>query len=88
MQTERPIKLSIQWLSHLKDSQDKDKFIYKLKSSKDIFERLNEIIIEKIETLDKTNKEDYDKASWAFYQAHKNGAKEALNEILMLTKIQ
>lgn len=78
--------MQVKWTSHLKTNEDKYDFgkIVKSQLNGIVFERLRQIVLEKIESYDKPIKQeqDYDSASWAYKQAHRNGATSALNEIL------
>lgn len=69
------------WTSHLKEEKDRKDFEGYLRNSTTIFDRLRDILHEK---KPKPSKQDYEKASWAYYQAHQNGKEEAIKEILDL----
>lgn len=44
--------------------------------------RLQEMLLERIASADKSNDDDYDSPSWAYRQADKVGYKRALSEII------
>lgn len=79
----------VQWVSHLKDQQDRDKF------ERSVANWLNDpitqrylVLIEQIEQkLNRTESgsEQYDNPSWAHKQAHTNGMKHAFRLIKELT---
>lgn len=68
------------WTSHLK-GKEKENFEGYIRNSVTIFERLNQILEDKTQ---KNKEEDYQKASWAYYQAHQNGYNQAIEEIQKL----
>jgi hypothetical protein len=49
-----------------------------------VLRQLKKIIQAKIDELSKSNPQDYDNNSWAYYQADKNGQQRALEEINQL----
>jgi|TARA_R100001530_G_C4313135_1_gene153609 hypothetical protein len=69
------------WTSHLNSEEEKDKFREYILNSTSLWERLGQIIEEK---APKTVPKDYDKGSWAYYQADQLGYQRALNDILMV----
>jgi hypothetical protein len=72
------------WTSHLR-GEDKKKFedLIRNSMSKAVVDRLLTIIQDNIESVDMTNS-DYEVASWAYWQAHRNGYKQAMQEIQSL----
>lgn len=78
--------LPTQWISHLKDSKERADFEGYVRNSVSLFERLKEIIDNKIDTARKEglSSKSYDKPSWPMYQADKVGYERALREILEL----
>ena len=79
-------KLSTLWVKHLKDPEEIDKLNKAILGSVVIRNRLTQIIKEKLESIDNTecSVSDYDSPSWSHKQAHRNGQKTALNEVLKL----
>jgi hypothetical protein len=69
------------WTQHLR-GEDKKKFedLIRNSMSKAVVDRLLQIVEEQIEVREMT-KLDYDTSSWAYYQAHCNGYKEAMRDI-------
>jgi hypothetical protein len=65
-----------------KDQQEG--FKKQISSSKDVLEKLEKIIKDKIKEVVLT--EDYDNPSWAFKQADRNGYNRALTEVLNILK--
>jgi len=53
-------------------------------SSRDMRRLIKKVIENKIRNLYTTKEADYDKASWAYYQAHKNGKIQALTELMQI----
>ena len=74
----------MQWTSHLKTQQDKDRFKQLLNSSKEVLERLSDILQSEFDSIDTVKETDYFNASWAYLQAHQNGRKEQLIKILTI----
>lgn len=72
------------WTQHLR-GEDKKKFedLIRNSMSKAVVDRFLQILEQDIETLEMT-KLDYDTPSWAYYQAHCNGYKEAVRNIQSL----
>jgi hypothetical protein len=71
-------------MSHLKTQGEKDSFKEYLLGTSSLWERLSTLLEEK---LPKPKEEDYDKGSWAYYQADQNGYERALREVLTLLPI-
>jgi hypothetical protein len=65
-----------------KDQQEG--FKKQISSSKDVLEKLEKIVKDKIKEVVLT--EDYDNPSWAFKQADRNGYNRALTEVLNILK--
>jgi len=53
-------------------------------SSRDMRRVMKKVIENKLRNLFMTKEADYDKASWAYYQAHKNGKIQALTELMQI----
>lgn len=74
------------WLQRL-PKDEHDDFETTLRNSKQVLQRLRGIIKERLAVLD--NKDhaisEYDSPSWAYKQAHINGRKAELTELLKLT---
>jgi len=65
------------------DNEDKDKVRQDYVTAQAAFARLTKILTKK---LKKGSSGDYDKASWAYYQADSNGYNRALTEVMKLIK--
>jgi len=74
------------WTKHLKTEEDKERFKNKLKGSKVVLERLQELLDEEksgLETAEISSK-IYDSPNWDYKQAHTNGFKAALKMVSKL----
>lgn len=79
--------MKIKWTAHL-PAERQAPFAQQIKSSLDVLERLSSILKESLEVADKSTTSDYDKASWPYYAADRNGYKKALREVLELLDIK
>ena len=74
------------WTSHLASAEDKEKFQNHIKGSRDVLDRLIEILDEKEKEY--TNMElsisIYDQSNWAERQAHMNGYRSCSQSIRKL----
>ena len=77
--------LSTNWNSHLK-GEEKDNFDKYIRNAISIIERLDSVLVGKIDEASKPKKSDYDSPSWAYKQADTNGYLRALNELRTLTQ--
>lgn len=70
----------VEWTKHLSDPEDKANFERQVHSSKQVLDRLKDIVKEKEEALDRseTNIRTYDLPNWDHRQSHKNGNRESL----------
>ena len=75
---------SSKWLSHLTDEDERKEFNSRLLSSRDLFQRLTELVeIKKEENAKaRTAVGSYDKPAWSGFQADHNGYERALTEVL------
>ena len=71
------------WFMDLPKDQQEG-FKKQISSSKDVLEKLEKIIKDKIKEVVLT--EDYDNPSWAYKQADRNGYNRALTEVLNILK--
>lgn len=71
------------WTTHLKDPEDKKRFISYIHNSKGLLDRLNDILTE-METSVEQKESDYDSPGWAAYQADNNGYRRCLRQIRKL----
>jgi len=75
------------WVSHLKDSKEREDFTNKLLGSRFLLDKLSEIVYNIVKMESRPSTKDYDSPSWAYLQAHQNGRLEAFEEILKLISI-
>jgi len=75
------------WVSHLKDSKEREDFTNKLLGSRFLLDKLSEIVYNIVKMESRPSTKDYDSPSWAYLQAHRNGRLEAFEEILKLISI-
>lgn len=74
------------WTKNIRSDEEKERFQNTLLGSKEVFNRLIDLLDEKEKELDRSNKNlnDYDSPNWAYRQAHKNGYSSALSFIKTL----
>ena len=80
------MKLYSDWIGELDTKQDVDaaeKFKQRLLQTKDVTDILKKILDKKL-AASEPKKEDYDKTSWAYYAADRNGYRQALKEIIKI----
>lgn len=68
------------WTKHLKDLEEKERLINSIHSSKVVFERLQTLLKEEEQSLDRseTDIRVFDQSHWAERQAFKNGYRSCL----------
>lgn len=71
----------IDWTKNLKTQEEKTNFEHMLRSSKTVLGRLQELLQEREEGLDRseTDMKVYDLPNWESRQAHKNGFRQCLH---------
>lgn len=76
------------WTDHLPDGQ-KDRFKTVVQSSRAALDRLSQILVEREKQLERSElrPEAYNNSNWAYLQAHRNGFKQALNQIQELINL-
>ncbi len=79
--------MNIAWIKNLKTKEEQELFKNSLQGNKHILNRLNELIQEKIDEVEMTERsmKAYDNPSWGYLQAHKNGYISAMSAIKQLT---
>lgn len=79
----------LRWTQHLKTEEEKQSFTRQVYSAKQVLDRLNEMIQQDYEMLDRSeeNQRIYENPSWAYLQAHKNGNRQYMAEMLRLTNL-
>lgn len=79
----------IAWTKHLKDPAAAKQFADYVKGSRQILERLKDIIQEDINNLDtnESSYKDFDTPNWQYKQAFRNGQRSTLKNIQRLLTI-
>lgn len=74
------------WTSHLETDEEKNSFIKHLQGSREILDRLVQLIEDKERDLGSSERtmKAYENPNWAYLQAHKNGYASAMNIIKQL----
>lgn len=74
------------WTSHLDTPEEKQRFINQLHGSKEVLDRLLQLISMQEATLGQSERsiKAYESPSWPFLQAHRNGYSSAMNAIKTL----
>ena len=79
--------ISTKWFQDLDQSERKNfAELYKNYDNDPILKQLKKVLDNRLQEIRHTPIQDYDKASWAFYQAHRNGQEEMLLEIINLLR--
>lgn len=70
----------IGWTKHLTDERQKEAFQNSILGSKQVLDRLKDLIELEEKTVDQTERDPkaYDNPAWAFKQAYKNGFRAGL----------
>jgi hypothetical protein len=78
--------MKTEWTKHLHEEEEKIKFQKRVQSAKEVLDRLKDLVNEYERGLDRSemSAKSYDTPNWEFKQAHKNGYREALNNIKTL----
>ncbi len=73
------------WIRNLPESE-RAEFEKALRNNGFILNRLIDILYERLGSVDRAeiNREQYESPSWAYWQAHQNGRREGLTEVLSL----
>jgi hypothetical protein len=77
------------WTQHLHTQDAKTKFNQQIHSAKDVLDRQKEILIEELNTLDRSelSLRTYDTPNWSEKQAHKNGDRSRIMWLLNLVDL-
>lgn len=77
------------WVKNLKTKEEQERFFNTLQGARPVLERLDELLTEKQDTLDRTERtiKAYDNPNWAYQQAHKNGCASMLTAIKELINL-
>lgn len=78
------------WTKHLKTDEDKQRFKNTVLSSKEVLRRLQELLTEVEEDLNRTelNTDIYDSPNWDYRQADMNGFRRCLKTIRKIINIE
>lgn len=78
--------LPVEWSKHLKTEAERKNFEAAVRHDALVLGRLAEIIEEKLKTLDREEmlSSSYENPSWAYKQAHQNGNRAGLTQVLQL----
>lgn len=81
--------MDIVWTKHLKDPEEKERLINQIKSAKQVLDRLNTILDEKFDEMERTELSlaSYADNNWSHKQAHKNGYKSCLARLKQLINL-
>lgn len=74
------------WTQHLKDSEEKERFVNSILGSKIVLRRLQDLLKEEEQSLDRseTDIRVFDQPNWAERQAFKNGYRSCLGVLQKL----
>lgn len=78
--------MNLAWTKNLRDPEEQTKFINQIRSSTDVLNRQKELLLEQLETLEKSEASlsTYDTPSWSAKQAHINGDRSRIMWMLRL----
>ena len=76
-----------EWLGNLR-GEERENFKLSILSSKIVLDKLQEIVYNMYRKEESVTESDYDSPSWSHKQAHTNGKREALKQILDLITIE
>lgn len=76
----------LEWFKHCQSEQEKKDFEVTLRNNGFVLDKLIRILEDKLISIDRdeASRLSYDSPSWAFLQAHQNGRREGLTEVLNL----
>lgn len=79
-------KLPIEWGKHLKNEEERREFLLAVQHDTLVLGRLSEILQEKLAGLEgrEVSAAEYDNPAWAYKQAHINGMKAGLTQVLKM----
>ena len=77
------------WTNHLSSEEDKKSFAISVNRAKHVLNRLKKLIESDLEATSKAeiSLKAYDNINWAYRQAHTNGYKRALTNLLTLVDL-
>ena len=82
------MRLNSRWFVGVNDPETKSELEVKIGNSKVILDRLYDILLADLESIEKPKLEDYETPFWPALQADKNGQARALRKVLDLINIQ
>lgn len=84
--TQKKSNFPLIWVKHLKTQQEKDHLIRILRSSTTTISRIREVLLERLQSYEAREDADdaFDSPSWAYKQAHANGAKKEIRFLLSI----
>lgn len=78
---------SSKWTQFAKTPEEKEKALLLVKNSRALLDLLTQIVTKELEENQQGKEEDFDKPSWPYFAAFKQGKVRALTNILTLTKV-
>lgn len=77
------------WTQNLDTEEDKELFRKEFRSARSVLERLNEMVNEDLNMLDRSEMDQriYDIPNWEYRQAHKNGVRQYASTIKNLINL-
>lgn len=78
--------LALEWTRHLKTAKERDSFSALVVNSRQLLERLKDIVDDKIDGIERAeiSSETYSNPAYASWQAHQNGRRASLKDIRRL----
>lgn len=76
--------MQIRLTAHLSTPEAREKFSQHIRASEDVLNRFRQLLDESLKESEKTNINDYEKASWAYLAADRSGYQRALKEVISL----
>jgi hypothetical protein len=76
------VALSSKWYTGRETREEKEKLEQTIRNSSFILDKVADLIEKQLDELNRTKVADYDKPSWPFFQADRNGQKRALTTLL------
>lgn len=82
--------MHIDWLKHLKSEDDRKKFVNSLMGSRDILDRLTDLVEEREATIHRSSidRTTFDNPNWAYTEAYRLGQLAAYSNIKNLTNLK
>lgn len=77
-------RLSVEWFTGLKTEEEKEYFRRSIYASRQVLDKLLEIMNKRKASISSVTREDYDSPSWAYKQADRNGALREIESVIKL----